>query len=880
MRTWLLVGALAAFALACVTLWRPWTPSVGRDEAAARGAGSAGTCASEPGADRLRGRPPRPAHVTRSGSGPEPAPGRGPDDAFEGVVVDAEWTPVPGAYLQDWDEPESGIVTTGENGRFTIRARGRKYLRARAWTQSSASVNALDVLVAGRTNEIQLVRAPPIRVRVVSAATGAPVQGARVSSIYGVRATQDPLSSRRLLWTDRSVTDGEGRAEARAPEGRVYVHVAARGYPPAVTKPFDHAEDGASVEVALGAACSLVGTVVDPMGRPVPGAELHLVELRRVSLDARACTSESGMFEFEELPSGEPLVLGVRAHGWAPVAREIEALTPGPAAHVTVRLDAGRVLDGSVRFRDGRPVAGAEVRAQVVRAPWFDAEDGRAGAGYARTDGEGRFTLGHLPAARLEVCAELAARSFRAVARTAVPRTGAVPRLDLVERRRRGDASAHVRIVDGAGEPIPFAVLSAIALGEDSSDQDKVVCVVVNRNGYALLRELPAGRVRFVALVEQMPERAVEVTLAAGAEEEIELRMPGGEVEGRILLADGGPARVEVSLLYRASWADLVRSTSPVRTDASGRFGFSGLGDAVYAIELRRTDLRIIAGPRVVRLGSRPVWTVGSGRVESTAVLFELLDAATGEPLPGADVEIDLVEWVSCTEVAGRPGWYQCDGPLDPGQYAVRVRCQGALETVLDGVMLKGSVAPSRVLVELDRGAVLEGRVVGLDGRPIPGVWISPAEEDGEVETDAEGCFRLTGLPEGEVQIEVAGRYVRTMRRAWVSRTQPTWMRMEVELGGEIRFVTAAGVKPTSSAILRIKRVEDSEGEAEELKVPRWQWRSSAAGDGGGNVVDSLSAMAPGLYVMTAMWGDGTCSPAVPIVVRAGETVDVYVALP
>jgi RNA polymerase sigma-70 factor (ECF subfamily) len=135
------------------------------------------------------------------------------------------------------------------------------------------------------------------------------------------------------------------------------------------------ARRGASRErpVVVAEAADLAGIVLDESGGPVPEARFSLrceeaafarvpwpirlesAELRRFRADA------GGRFEARELPRGAGLALAVEAHGFERLELDSRALDQRVTL-VLRRALAPELLAGTVRHRDGRPVAGAVVR--------------------------------------------------------------------------------------------------------------------------------------------------------------------------------------------------------------------------------------------------------------------------------------------------------------------------------------------------------------------------------------------------------------------------------------------------------------------------------------------------------------------------------------
>lgn len=120
------------------------------------------------------------------------------------------------------------------------------------------------------------------------------------------------------------------------------------------------------VRLVLGpAAGKLAGRVVDPMGRPVPGAWLTLELLTQGTAGSYGSYGRpswwlvadgQGRFAVSGLPAGTVPVRAVASGtAWAP-CRVDAAITAGQTADVVVALHAGAELIGTVRTVAGRPV--------------------------------------------------------------------------------------------------------------------------------------------------------------------------------------------------------------------------------------------------------------------------------------------------------------------------------------------------------------------------------------------------------------------------------------------------------------------------------------------------------------------------------------------
>jgi hypothetical protein len=258
----------------------------------------------------------------------------------------------------------------------------------------------------------QAPEGPAVEGRVVARETGRGVPGADVTFSRGGAAA-----------AARTAADGSFRFEAPV-EGRwLLAVVTAPGFLPFAPE-WGHSpvvvdvragQVVRGVELRLSRATRLAGQVVDPDGKPVPGAEVRLLgargEAALVALEDRFTTDAGGEFRFTA-PRG--VVVEARKAGFAPGRTEIgvRALVE---RRLVVRLHAAkgevaapaRIAGRVVERGTGAPVAGALVVAErQTPSGWL------APAGQAVTGVDGRFSVDDLAAGpyRLTASAEGRAR--------------------------------------------------------------------------------------------------------------------------------------------------------------------------------------------------------------------------------------------------------------------------------------------------------------------------------------------------------------------------------------------------------------------------------------------------------------------------------------
>ncbi|QDU67735.1 carboxypeptidase regulatory-like domain-containing protein [Planctomycetes bacterium Pla133] len=208
---------------------------------------------------------------------------------------------------------------------------------------------------------------------------GSPIEAAEVElSLRGSGMPRDAEGELRLETSTAAdgsfelppAAPGSYRLEVRSPWGANYLEVVE----------LVSSSTAIEREVVLAPPTSLLGTVVDPRGRPVAEAQVRVISRRERSqlaglLDQDpvdgayqvATTGRDGVFTVESLPVGE-FLLGVAIpppgrEDLVPAQVEIGRLEAGAAAEaVTLVLRGGRTIEGEVTdATSGEGIAGAAV---------------------------------------------------------------------------------------------------------------------------------------------------------------------------------------------------------------------------------------------------------------------------------------------------------------------------------------------------------------------------------------------------------------------------------------------------------------------------------------------------------------------------------------
>lgn len=568
---------------------------------------------------------------------------------------------------------------------------------------------------------------PPLTGRIVDAVTDLPLPSARVWTRPPARVVLARTGADGLFTLPRG--DGpppHSLGAAAANHHAVLVTVDAE-------KP---------LEIALEPRWRGVGWVVDDEERPVEGAEVRL-ESEPGEAERRMLgpwhTDPDGRYEVAEPPLGR-YRLSVRAEGFGRVTVPGLVVAEGPVVDLgIVTLLAGVELVGQVMDDTGRPVARAQVAlADAGPVPWEVLRTLGEIRRQAMSGDDGRFTIADLsPGVRVRLRVEK--QGFLATELAALTLPAKNPLEVLLER----PASLSGWVVDEAGDGIASALVGATAEQGDTRN------TFSDDTGGFEIAAVSAGQWTLGASAAGYRDgRLTRLAVEPGAEVgglEIELR-PGTGLGGRVVDTDGSPA---VGVTMELAGND---GQHDGRTDAGGRFRFTGLAPGRYRLsaddEGRRIERWIdIAGETTHVLLVLPTGVEVTGTVARD----------DGTPIAGAQALLvraggDGGSTRTTSDAMGRFVW----SGVPDGLHHLAVQADGLAPSPLIPVAVDGaSVADLEVV--LDAGVTLRGRVTGVDGHDLRALVVSTADRGGGSRTSVgpEGGFVLPNLPTGEVQLTV-----------------------------------------------------------------------------------------------------------------------------
>ncbi len=456
------------------------------------------------------------------------------------------------------------------------------------------------------------------------------------------------------------------------------------------------------VDLELAVEHGLDVKVSDEHGAPIAGAEIEVRGSDPFPVGAR--TGEGGTARVGRLGEG-PYTVVVRASGYEEVTRR--RVAEGQLVAVTVSKQGALLV--RVLGEDGAPVAGAKVL--VASASLGPPRAGETGAeGTVRIGGldSGAYTLRSVHGTRvspIELGVPVARGEEKSVELRLAPGVTVVARVvDAVTDE--GIGNARTTLAEGGLSPFPI---------EGVTDRAGRVVLGPIARGAATLSARADGYVAKSAVrIEDVPPGEVKVALVRG-----------GVLVGRIRDSRGYAVDGATIRIVGTDLEGMPIDEDPQRTsfrEAHFTAALAGPSPLIPA-----GQLGVMPGP-VPPIPHGPSGSLSFGPARSTAIAPQGEDA-----------------WVS-----GRDGTFTAK-PVTPGRVRAYVRHPQYVEAMSDVV----SLAPdqeARVEIVLQRGGILEGRVVDPKGRGASGVQVTILATKGSLErvtrTGSDGSFAFAAVPE------------------------------------------------------------------------------------------------------------------------------------
>ena len=560
-------------------------------------------------------------------------------------------------------------------------------------------------------------------------------------------------------------------------------------------------EGRATLQVPTGAEWKIIAINDDSQGtksgRGVPGREVDLDLEPRIDVTfgwpeelGTVVINPGQPFAPRAFSSGTAKLPKTAVAGslefWGPViapGRMRLVDTKGPAA---LKTQAAVRLEGRVEAPAGTQVGGVPVWMRISRSAMSMGQSfGRSGRAaplerpwlpWAVTDATGRFSIAGLPPGACEV--EVRAPGFPlARSERLEGEPGAV--LETVITLRMG-AGIDLRVVDPDGAPLPGATVDlyrsaakggpsmAIAMGHRGERGDPELTASTDEEGRVRLESAPVGVVRLQLSRPGSVSRTIDPieVPVEGVDIGDQVLEPGLTLTGTTVGPDGEPVGEAEVALERSSQVPFLR---PVATsDEDGRFSIPDLEPSGEVYLQARAEGLVPDAPLKVELPPE-------GEIEVSMAVERILegvvlDGRSDSPVEGASVSLTFRRDMaikgtgSYSHFGMAVGSSQTDGSgmfvfngLWAGDFEVNVTADG-MRKVQQKVVI-GVANPEPVVIRIEPGLELRGRVEAADGEPVVGseVMASPASrsafgvsvEFSRTQSDADGRFYFDALGPG-----------------------------------------------------------------------------------------------------------------------------------
>jgi protocatechuate 3,4-dioxygenase beta subunit len=591
----------------------------------------------------------------------------------------------------------------------------------------------------------------PIFEGMVRGPDGKPVEGARVTYREIVVLGSDPAPSVR--------TDAEGRFRASLKSGApLQVRVEAKGL---AGKTIEKVQPGAPLLVTLDRGRTIEGLVRDAGGQPVARARVEAnanVEMNRSSWDVEGyrvetTTDARGHFRLTSVGHG---LHNVRARAPGRGAAWKGNVRPGSTVNLVLQPRAS--LTGIVADVDGRPVAGAVVRADQEAAFW-------GGSDTEKTDHDGRFDLLGLEAGTYSLVADHPDFAPAIVSGILVEEAG---QADATLVLSRGFAVTG-RLVGPEERPV-----LGRAVVQESADRPtprsfaELLRAETGADGRFRIERVPAGSFVLGVLARGYAGRRVELDVS-GRESVVDLGdislEAGLAIRGRVRTRESAPIAGAVLQAYQSA---MMHDGTPGETlsEPDGSFVLAGLSPGQYTVNVRTTGFARLHKP--ITAGSEDVDLVLEPGGAITGVVVEEGD----QPVDAYSIEANPAKPEQRFQgrifesVGSADGRFLLED-LAEDKYVLQVMVPERAPASVSSV----AVAPERTtdvgVIRVARGGVVRGLVVDTSGGAVVGANVrvqGPGQDmmrwspNLATESDPTGAFEIRGVPEGPKHVSASHR--------------------------------------------------------------------------------------------------------------------------
>jgi len=691
---------------------------------------------------------------------PKAAPTPAPPLALEGTVKGLDGKPVEKAVVvarssaARWNDPPATSQTDAQ-GRFRLvtgsRASHSLRVEAKGW-----AAQVLENVQPGSPVVVVLQKGGSIEGVIRDGSTGSPVAGARVearlSNAWGLEVPWDPDLGRVV-----AKSDDRGRYRLDGLGAGVYDLTALSPEPGRGQKKGAHV--GSKADLVLLSGASLLVTVLDPEGRPLPGALLRAEREGRLGGRTLAeRTDAAGRFEFTGLDPGTYTVVAQHPD-FAVEQSAAQQLDRESRLAAQVRLSTPVTLIGRLVGEGERPVAGAVNVQEKDGAP---AAQALAELLKAEAGADGRFKI-----------ARVAPGSY---ALAVLPRGHAPDRVEAVVSPKRtlldlGDIRVETgltirgRVREKGGAPVSEATLSAMpmrSVGGSMSSEYRA-----EADGSFVLAGMQPGAYRVAASAPGYADQSRETS--AGSDNVDLVLEPAGLIAGTVVDEAGRPVEsfTVSAQSARPERGSIIRGPGPREpvTAADGRFQLDRVAAGTWVLTVEAPDLAPVTVSDI-KVTARATSDVGQVRLNRGGTLRGSVVDSDDKPIPAAQVTArgggnERIFYgdrlVTSTDIEGT---FDLKGVPSGTVQAEATHPQYAKGGV-SGIDVDPAKGPAQTRIVLSRGGRIEGWARKRDRSAIPGaqVQLLPAERGGMMgmpplaPVQADGSFLIEHAAPGRYRL-------------------------------------------------------------------------------------------------------------------------------
>ena len=252
----------------------------------------------------------------------------------------------------------------------------------------------------------------------------------------------------------------------------------------------------------------------------------------------------------------------------------------------------------------------------------------------------------------------------------------------------------------------------------------------------------------------------------------------GTSISGRVIDDETGLPISNVEISARPLGE---RNLSWDRTDSNGKYILKGPPVGVMEVQVNGQGYikeRISVVTREAQVVKAPDFRLRLG----TTISGRVTDGETGLPIANVDIDADPLHKAGSHSYARTDsgGRYMLEG-VAPGNYTIKVRAnrQGYIQEYYNDklhsddanlVTIRGLEVVEGIDFDLTPGATISGRVIDAEtGLPIANMEVRAGLIDGDyiswANTDGNGNYVLTALPDGVIEVVVYGQGYIEVRR-------------------------------------------------------------------------------------------------------------------